>query len=98
MRGLLFALPLVLSLLGSGCTTLRLAGTVAVKGSVPHTALVLEASDGREYLLVGALAEQIGRLHQGRTIRLRGRIVRGSPARGMPSELEAIRILAVLDP
>jgi hypothetical protein len=73
-------------------------GAVAVKGSVPHTALVLEAADGSEYLLVGPLSEQIGRQHQGRTIRLRGRIVRDSPAPGLPPQLEVIRILAVLEP
>jgi len=97
-RVVLVALPLLLGLLGSGCSTLRVAGTVAVKGSVPHTILVLEADDGREYALVGPLAGQIGREYQGRAIRVQGRVVKQSPAPGMAAELEITRVLAVLDP
>jgi hypothetical protein len=94
-RRLLITVPLLLGLLGWGCGTLRLEGMVAVKGNAPHVYLVLVTGDDTEYALVGPLAEQISREYQGRTIRVEGRIVKESPAPGIPAELEVVRVLGV---
>lgn len=97
-RRLLILLPLLLALVGWGCSSLRVEGRVAVVGSEPHTQLVLTVSrDHTQYALVGPLAEQIWRQYQGRSIRVEGRIVKESPAPGIPAQLEVIRILAVRD-
>jgi hypothetical protein len=93
--GVLISLPLLLGILAWGCSTLRVEGTVTVKGNVPHTCLVLVQKDNTQYSLVGPLAEQIWRQYQGRTIRVEGRILKASPAPGIPAELEVIRVLAV---
>jgi hypothetical protein len=93
--GLRFLAVATLSLVFlSGCSSLKLAGRVAVKGSEPHTYLVLVV-DGRDYKLVGPLRDEIWKTYQGQRIRVRGRIVREARGPGFPAEVEVLEILGV---
>lgn len=97
-RRLQFLAVVALSLLTmSACSSLKVAGRVAVKGNEPHTYLVL-VSDSREYKLVGPLQEKIWKTYQGQRIRVRGRIVREALGPGFPAELEVLEILEVERP
>ena len=80
-----------------GCSSVKIAGRVAVKGSEPHTYLVL-VSNGQDYKLVGPLRDEIWKSFQGRRIRVRGRIVREARGPGFPAELEVLEILGVEPP
>ena len=70
-----------------------LSGRIAIKGSMPHTMVVLTVTDGSgkktDYQIVGPLGEEIGRLHQNRLVTIRGRIVREALGPGFPAQLEA---------
>ena len=73
-----------------------LVGRVAIKGSEPHTMVVLTAvsETGRkvDYQLVGPLMAEIGRKYQNKTVRLRGRIVREPVGPGFPAQFEVFAV------
>ncbi len=84
--------PVIVILVCGGCTSLVFRGKVTVKGSEPHTYLVLVAKD-TEYKLVGRLQEKIWQQYQGRTIEVRGEIIKDAIGPGFPAELEVTEIL-----
>ncbi|MBN1836779.1 MAG: hypothetical protein JW820_13070 [Spirochaetales bacterium] len=97
LRPLFLALVALLLLCFGGCTSLTVAGRVAVKGSEPHTYLVLVAAN-QDYKIVGPLREEIWRRYQGQRIRVRGRLVRKAIGPGFPAELEVLEIRKVERP
>ena len=98
MRALLLPAALLL-LIAAGSSdppgTIVLTGRVTVRGSEPHTMVVIESAERGEVQLSGALAGEIRAKHQGRVVQLRCRMVREALGPGFPAEAEVVRILNV---
>ncbi len=99
MKALLPFALLVLIAAGSGEPpgTVVLTGRVTVRGSEPHTMVVIASVQRGDVQLSGRLAEQIRSRHQGRVLEVRCRILREALGPGFPAEAEALKILSVKD-
>ncbi len=69
-------------------------GRVAVKGSEPHTQIVLVTIEA-DYVLTGPLAERIRNEYQGHTLEVSGEIRKEALGPGFPAELEVFEIVKV---
>lgn len=67
--------------------SIDLIGIVKVKGHMPHTFLVLEAENGKDYLLTGELAETLRAKYQRKTVRLFGNLKKEAQGKKM-AEIE----------
>ena len=83
------ALPLV-----TACNSLTVSGRVSVKGSEPHTYLVLVSEERGAFTIVGPLKEEIRRNYQGKYLKVRGRIVEGP---GLPVPHPQLEVLEILE-
>ena len=98
MRALLLpAALLVLIAAGSGEPpgTVVLTGRVTVRGSEPHTVVVIASAERGDVELTGRLEPEIRARHQGRVLTLRCRIVREAIGPGFPAQAEALKIVSV---
>ena len=77
------------------CKSITLKGKIAVKGSEPHTYLVLVSVENGEYAIVGELKQEIWNKYQGHMIKVRGNVIKQAIGPGFPAELEVIQILEV---
>jgi len=100
MRALLF-FPALLALIAAGSAeppgALVLTGRVTVRGSEPHTTLVMASAERGDVQLGGKLANEIRSRHQGRVVEVRCRIVREAKGPGFPAEAEVLKIVSVKD-
>lgn len=69
-------------------------GRAVVKGSEPHTRIVLVTEEA-DYALTGPLAEKIRADYQGYTLVVAGEIRKEALGPGFPAELEVTEILEV---
>lgn len=72
---------------------IELTGKLSVKGSEPHTMLVLTTSRGEAYQIVGDLEAVLRGNFQYRTVTLRGEVVKEAIGPGFPAQFEAVEIL-----
>jgi hypothetical protein len=99
MKALTPLLLLVLIAAGSGEPpgTVVLTGRVTVRGSEPHTIVVIASAERGDVQLSGRLAGEIRSRHQGRILEVRCRIVREALGPGFPAEAEVLKILKAKD-
>lgn len=93
-RSAALVLCVVLAVLLVSCAS-TYSGRVAVKGSMPHTFVVLVPDAGGEYRIVGPLEQTIRDKYQNRVLTVEGAIVAPSQGPGMPASLRVDRILKV---
>ena len=72
----------------------EITGKLSVKGSAPHTMLVLTTSGGREYQIVGDLEAELRDEYQYRTVTLKGEVVKQAVGPGFPAQFEAVKIVS----
>ena len=72
----------------------EITGKLSVKGSAPHTMLVLTTSRGTEYEIVGELEAQLRKEYQYRTVTLKGEVVKQAIGPGCPTHFEAVEIVS----
>ena len=68
-------------------------GKISVKGNMPFAYLVLATADG-DMKIVGSLAQKLQDCCQGRTVTVRGSIVKEGKGFLQPSELEVSEIVS----
>jgi hypothetical protein len=93
-KAIALALLAACSLLAS-CNSLTLSGRVSVKGNEPLTYLVLVSEEKGAFTIVGPLKEEIRRNHQGKYLKVRGRIVEEPQGPGLHPNLEVLEILEI---
>ncbi len=71
----------------------EITGKLSVKGSAPHTMLVLTTSRGTEYEIVGELEAQLRKEYQYRTVTLKGEVVKQAIGPGFPAQFEATKLI-----
>jgi hypothetical protein len=93
-------LPLLfLLLLGAGSGErdggITLSGEVTVRGSEPHTMVVIASAERGDVELTGPLAGALRSRHQGRLVEVRCRITAEAVGPGFPARAEVLRIVRV---
>jgi hypothetical protein len=82
----------------AGCTEQILTGTIAIKGSEPHTYPALTTADQQEYRLVGQRGQEIGESYQNMLLKVRVRLVKEAIGPDFPAEVEVLEILEIKKP
>ena len=90
----LFTVMIILILFPS-CLTLE--GKITVKGSEPHTYLVLVTEDQTDYKIAGKFHDEILKNYQQKILKVKGKIVRDAMGPGFPAELEVLKIISIKD-
>lgn len=90
--GFLLISALGFLLLAAGCKTIE--GRVAVKGSEPHTYLVIE-TDKQSYEIVGEHKDLLYSEHQNKQIKVKGKVLKEADGHLMPGEFEVIKIIKI---
>ena len=88
-----YVIFLALFLFLAGCKTVTLEGTVAVKGSEPHTYLVVITEKYGEVRIVGKYKQTIMNKYQNRHIKIEGLIVEKERGPGNPAQIEVSKIV-----
>ncbi len=71
-----------------------LTGRIRIKGNEPHTSVVLVCENGDNFLLKGALAEELGKRYQLKSVSLKGMVLSGDKP-FLPVELKVISFEAI---
>lgn len=69
--------------------TITLTGRIKIKGSEPMTFIALVTEEGRDYILVGEKADDLGSNHQLRLVELKGKLI-SKEAPVNPAQLEVL--------
>ncbi len=80
---------------GESSRDIVLTGRVTVRGSEPHTMLVIASEERGDVRLIGSLAEEIRERCQGRIVRVSCRMTNEKSGPGFPAEAEVKKILDV---
>lgn len=76
------------------CDTSSWEGTLSLRGSEPHTQLVLSTSSGESYELTGSMTAELAR-HQYRKVIIRGKLVSKAAGPGFPARIAVDKIVDI---